>query len=118
MPVHATVDDLAAYAGREVVTPDSERLLARASELVDSLLITAVYSPGDEGVRDALRRATCAVVQYWRDTGDETGAASQYAAMQIGTVRLQRAQPATDVPSAAVRILATAGLLQHPPRTV
>lgn len=118
MSAHATVDDLAAYAGREVVTVDSPRLLARASELVDSLLVTAVYAPGEEWIRDALRRATCAVVQFWHEAGDETGTATQCTAMQIGTVRLQRAEPAPRVPPTAVRILATTGLLQHPPHTL
>lgn len=114
MTAHASVEDLAAYAGREVVNADSERLLARASELVDSLLITAIYTPGDERVRDALRRASCAVVHFWH----ESGIGIEYSAMQIGTVRLQRAEPAPPVAPAAVWILANAGLLQRSPRTV
>lgn len=117
MPVYATVGDFAQYAGLDAVHTDTERQLARASELVDSLLITAVYHPDAPHVRDALRQATCAIVQWWGETGDETGASSQYAAMQIGTLRLQRSEPAPEIPPAAVRILATAGLLQHPPWT-
>ncbi|MEV5537453.1 hypothetical protein AB0L13_11385 [Saccharopolyspora shandongensis] len=114
---HASVEDLAAYAGHGAVTDDSPRLLDRGSELIDSLLVTAVYDPSDERIRDALRRATCAVVQWWHENGDESGTGVEYSAMQIGTVRLQRAAPPPPVPPAAARILATAGLLQHPPST-
>jgi hypothetical protein len=50
--------------------------LPRASELVDSLLVTAVYDttadclPVDERARDALTRTTCTLVQWWAETGD------------------------------------------------
>jgi hypothetical protein len=121
--VYATVADLVDYAGADAVGEDSPRLLARASELVDSLLIAAVYKvdaaglPIDEAVRDAVRRATCALVQWWGETGDPTGAAGQYSESQIGTVRLKRTDngPAPDIAPTTLRILATAGLLGHAP---
>jgi hypothetical protein len=125
MRVYATLADLVDYAGPGVVDEDSPRLLARASERVDSLLLTAVYDttpdglPVDEKVRDALKRATCAVVQWWDETDDETGAGGRFVESQIGTVRLKRAESHTepDLAPAAVRILATAGLLAHSPHT-
>ncbi|SDL18031.1 hypothetical protein SAMN04488074_109210 [Lentzea albidocapillata subsp. violacea] len=123
MRVYATVDELRDYAGAHVVTEDSPRRLARASELVDSHLLAAVYAVDAQGYptgaeeRDALRRATCAVVEWWHETGDPVGAAGQYSESQIGTVRLKRADPAvpSDIAPNAVRILTTAGLLSQFP---
>ncbi|MCA1195129.1 hypothetical protein [Saccharopolyspora sp. 6V] len=124
MRVYATPEDLTAYAG--TAPADAVRLLARASEDVDHLLILARYTvdsegyPTDPAVRDALKRATCAVVQWWDETGDTTGAASVHGSVQIGTLRLQGSGAAPDDASrspAAVRILATAGLLGHAPIT-
>jgi hypothetical protein len=123
MRVYATPTDLADYAGPDVVDADSPRLLARAAELVDALLVAAVYDtdptglPLDEKVHTALRDATCAIVQWWAETGDPIGAASQFTESQIGTLRLKRNDTNTspDLAPAAVRILATAGLLAHAP---
>jgi hypothetical protein len=66
-------------------------------------------------VRVALRDATCAVVEWWSDTGDTTGAGAQFIESQIGTLRLKRTNPPPDLPPAAARILTTAGLLAHAP---
>jgi hypothetical protein len=122
MRTYATVADLIEYAGSDVETTDSPRLLARASELVDSLLVAAVYEtdpdgmPLDKQVRDAVKRATCALVEWWGETGDPTGAGGQYVESQIGTVRLKRADTAaSEIAPSAVRVLATAGLLAYPP---
>lgn len=121
MRVYATPADLTTYAGPTVVDDDSPRLLARASELVDSQLLAAVYDtnadghPVDPQVRVALRDATCAVVEWWQDTGDSTGAGAQFTESQIGTLRLKRTNPPPDLPPAAARILTTAGLLAHAP---
>lgn len=123
MRVYATPEDLADYAGPGVVDADSPRLLARAAELVDALLVAAVYDtdpdglPVDPQVRDALRRATCALVQWWAETGDPTGAGGQFSEAQLGTLRLKRNDTNTtpEIAPAAVRILATAGLLAHAP---
>ncbi|WP_424183849.1 hypothetical protein ACOBQX_17980 [Actinokineospora sp. G85] len=124
MRVYATTADLVDYAGETAVDDNSPRLLARASELVDSLLVAAVYDvdaqgyPVDEQVRDALRRATCAVVEWWGETGDPVGAGAQFTEAALGTLRLKRAETgsAPDIGPNAVHILATAGLLAHAPR--
>jgi hypothetical protein len=118
--VYASTADLADFAGADAVDEDSLRLLARASEEVDSLLLAAVYEttadglPVDPTIADALKRATCAVVEWWAETGDETGAGRQFTESQIGTVRLKRADNAPDAAPRAMRILAAAGLLAHP----
>ncbi|GGM65188.1 hypothetical protein GCM10012275_39660 [Longimycelium tulufanense] len=123
MHIYATPADLVEYAGPGIVDEDTPRKLARASERVDSLLLTAVYDttpdgmPVDPAVRDALTRATCALVQWWGDTGDETGAGGRFVESQIGTLRLKRAESDTepDLAPATVHILTTAGLLSHAP---
>ncbi|MEV6033570.1 hypothetical protein AB0L65_20615 [Nonomuraea sp. NPDC052116] len=118
--VYATADDYAAYTAK--TAPDGiEASLARASERVDELLIGAVYAtneqemPTDPKERDAIMRATCAQAAWMIATGDPYGVASAFKDIQIGSVRLGRANggeagPARHAPDAS-RILHTAGLL-------
>jgi hypothetical protein len=119
---YATVEQLTAYLG--VAAPaDADRLLDRASEIVTGLIRTAVYVTDDTGaatdaaVSDALARATCAQVEWWIETGDSTGASSQYSQVSIGSVNLSRGSnggqtgPAPREAPQAVTILWTAGLL-------
>ena len=92
--IYATPEQLAAYT--DVSAPDgADRLLARASEDVDSALLTAVYPVDDAGLpldaelRDALRDAVCAQVEFWLAGGDDgTGAAGQWDSVSIGPVSL------------------------------
>ncbi|GAA3890553.1 hypothetical protein GCM10022243_64290 [Saccharothrix violaceirubra] len=123
MRVYATTADLVEYAGEAAVDDDSPRLLARASEEVDALLVAAVYPvdaqgyPVEQGTRDAVRRATCAVVEWWGETGDPVGAGAQFSEAALGTLRFKRADTGAppDIGPRAARILATAGLLAHTP---
>lgn len=121
--VYATPEQLTAYTGRPAPA-DADRLLARASEDVDSALLTAVYAtdatgrPTDPDVIEALADAACAQVEYWQETGDTgTGAASRWDSVSIGPVNLSgrrdTATAASDVDLAprAHRALARAGLL-------
>lgn len=124
---YATPAQLTAWlpAGKAPATEaEATRLLERASETVDTALITAVYDVDDDGlptdadVALALQKATCAQVEYVLDTGDETGAGSQYSDVQIGSVRLARAQKGggatATTPTLAPHasdLLRTAGLL-------
>ncbi|MFF9284865.1 head-tail connector protein [Streptomyces griseosporeus] len=92
--VYATPADLAAWTGQPA-PPDAERLLGRASEDIDRALLTAVYDTGADGmptetdVRDALRDATCAQVEYQQATGDDgTGAAGRWDSVSLGPVSL------------------------------
>jgi len=75
MTTYATVEQLAADPWG--LTPaGAPRLLARASEVIDQALRTAVYdvdtagAPTDVAVIAALVGATCAQVEFW-ETGDE-----------------------------------------------
>ncbi|MEU3712910.1 hypothetical protein [Streptomyces catenulae] len=91
---YATPEQLAAWTG-QAAPDDAERLLARATEDVDSALLTAVYRVDDDGdplddtVRAALADATCAQVEYQLATGDDgTGAAGHWDSVSIGPVSL------------------------------
>ncbi|UWM52075.1 hypothetical protein N0X72_25355 [Streptomyces carpaticus] len=94
MRVYATPEQLSAYLGGPA-PDDADRLLARASEDIDSALLTAVYPVDDDGtptsepVRAALANAACAQVEWWLASGDDgTGAAGQWDSVSIGPVSL------------------------------
>jgi hypothetical protein len=87
--VHATREQLADFVSGSVPVPadvEAARLLARASELVDSY-VRAAYAtdqagaPTDAAVLAAHRDATCAQVERWlvdgTDDADITGPAAQ-----------------------------------------
>lgn len=92
---YATVQQLTAWLGGESAVPsDADRLLDRASELIDTATVAAVYAtdvdgqPTEHRVIDGLRDATCAQVEYWLETGDELGVAGAYGSVSIGSVTL------------------------------
>jgi len=94
--VYATTVDLANYL-HGPPPADAQRKLARASRRIDSLIRTAVYDadsvtgmPTDAKILAAVRDATCALVEWWGETGDETGAAAQMQSVSIGSVSLGR----------------------------
>jgi hypothetical protein len=132
MPNYATADDLTGFAPETVTVPDepeATRLLGHASEVVDGLLLTAVYDTDDDGlptdadVAAALRDATCAQALWWLETGDESGAQATYQSVSIGSVSLTRGYtsgasatgPAQTVSPRAVGILQRAGLIMAGP---
>lgn len=98
-PIYATRDELITYSGPLTVSnEEADRKLARASRLIDSVLIGAVYPVDsvtkiatDEAKRDAIKNATCAQAAYWiSGAGSEHGAPA-YDSVQIGSVRLSGA---------------------------
>lgn len=122
--VYATAEDYAAWTGQATPPPDIGRLLARASEDVDSALMTAVYDTDAEGmptapdVRAALRDATCAQVEYQQATGDDgTGAVGRWDSVSLGPVSLSGRKDTAggagtlDLAPRADRVLRRAGLL-------
>jgi hypothetical protein len=125
MVVYATTDDLADFLVSVPVWPGAERHLQQASEDIDDLLIGAVYEvdadqmPTDPTIRDAVKRATCAQAQFIQTGGDETGAKSGFASVNVGGVGYSRhPQPTTGSGRAAqefapraVRILRVEGML-------
>jgi hypothetical protein len=132
MVAYASADDLAEFVPETVTVPDepeASRLLAHASEVVDGLLLTAVYDTDDDGlptdpqVVAALRDATCAQALWWLETGDESGAQATYQSVSIGSVSLTRGYtsgasatgPAQTTAPRAVSILQQAGLIMAGP---
>jgi hypothetical protein len=121
-PIYADSEDLIVYSGPLMVTPEeADRKLARASRLIDSVLIGAVY-PTDpetkiatnEDQREAIKNATCAQAAYWiSGAGSEHGAPA-YDSVSIGSVRLSGAgkgnERGTILAPQAFYELSTAGL--------
>lgn len=72
---YATSGDYTAFTGQPAPV-GTDRLLARASEVIDGALFAAVYRTNSSGaaldpeVVNALRDATCAQVEFWQ-AGDE-----------------------------------------------
>jgi hypothetical protein len=110
---YATPDDL--YAWVPVDVEDPARLLARATEVVDSAVrapfrVDSAGTPLDPETAEALTSATCAQVEFWLEVGEEHDVAG-LAGRQVSVGQLSiSALPPTVAPRAA-RILAGAGLL-------
>lgn len=119
--VYATAADYAAYTGKPAPA-GIDTVLARASERIDELLMTAVYDvdettdlPTNPTDADAIMRATCAQAAWSLAVGDQYGVAAAFSDVKIGSVSVKRAGgggsgPARHAPDAA-SILRTAGLL-------
>lgn len=76
MSAHATVAQLANWLPPGVPTPDdAERLLERASTLVDQAVLAGYDvddegTPTDQGVAAVLADATCAQVEQWLEVDE------------------------------------------------
>ncbi|MYW03466.1 hypothetical protein [Streptomyces sp. SID3343] len=97
---YATVVDLAAaWPSEQLPLPaDAARLLADASGVLDAaVLLTAVYDvdasgdPTDPAVTAAFAAATCALVRWWEEQGDDLGTSATVGSVSIGSVSLTRA---------------------------
>jgi hypothetical protein len=100
--VYAVRTDLVAYLEgsplqvRIPEEPSSTRLLTRASEKVDDMLLGALYAVDDDSmpthptVIDAFTLATCAQAAWWLETGDETGAGELWDSVSMLSVALSR----------------------------
>lgn len=71
MEPYATTTDLAEYlfVTEDNLPADAERLLARASELVGSL-VKRNYDSTVAAHVEAVKQATCAQVEYWLEVGE------------------------------------------------
>lgn len=120
MPVYATSEQLATWLGG-TAPADASRLLARASELIDDVLLTAVYdvdptgAPTDTATAQALADAVCAQVEFWAAGDEEDDVLGPLQGAAVGSVQQQygagdnRATPMYLAPRAA-RVLRAAGL--------
>ncbi len=125
--IYATAAEYYDFIGEDYPgTADSalNAQLRSASEEITTMTRTSRYdvddtgAPTDPNVIDAFMRATCAVVQYWSITLDETGADGNSGAVKIGSVSLGTTlarQPVGD--KQADRIGVKAGqILRNEPR--
>lgn len=94
---YATLDDLGAYLGSEPPA-DCARLLARAQDLVDAAMTGSMYAidaagenPTDAAVVAALRKATCAQVEWWLADGDEFDQMTKFSSFSIEGISVARA---------------------------
>lgn len=92
---YATLDDLGVYLGAEPPS-DSQRLLARAADLIDAELISSLYptdsqgNPTDAAMLAALNKASCQQVEWWLSNGDEFDQLRQYSSYSIEGISVQR----------------------------
>jgi hypothetical protein len=111
---YATSADLTAWLPDGTVVADAERLLRRASELVDDV-VRRPYGTDDSGIptdadiAEALRDACCAQVEQWLEVGEANDvdglAGDQVSVTGYSGHRAPRLAPR------ALRILRNAGLL-------
>lgn len=121
--VYATLAQLINYAAESTTLPtepEATRILTSASKTIERATKSAIYAtdgngyPTDAAVRQAFADATCAQVEWWLETGDETGSAGQYQNVSIGSVSLARgsgAVPGQQLAPKAATELDGAGVL-------
>ncbi|HET6356093.1 hypothetical protein [Streptomyces sp.] len=93
--IYATSAQYVTYTGQTAPT-DIEALLTRASRFLDSAVLrlcryeadSVTGMPTNTLVLEAFSAAVCAQVQWWEETGDELGTASQWSSVSIGSVSL------------------------------
>jgi hypothetical protein len=92
MAVYATDEELAAFTG-QTVPDDADRLLKRASEVIDDYTRTAVFGvdedtglPTDAEVLAAFRDATCAQVEFWTCGHEEDDVLGPVDSVSMGGV--------------------------------
>jgi len=92
---YATLAELAAHTNAAPES-DDDRLLQRASDLLDAFLIGAVYAVDDNGLPTdaaaiaAFRDAVCAQVEWWHATGDDLGVEGPWQEITLGPARMVR----------------------------
>lgn len=111
---YASAAEYEAWAG-QTAPADAERLLMRASELLDATVTTsfvvdsATALPADADEAAALRDATCAQVRFWVETGEEHDI-DGLAGTQVSVGGVSGVRPPVIAPQ-ALRILRKAMLL-------
>lgn len=101
--------DAAVAAWLDAPAPDGvDRLIARASELIHSIVLTA-YDVDDVDTAAVLSDATCAQIEAWLTVGEEASIAGYEGTQSVAG--LSSGQPARVSPRALI-ILRVAGLLQ------
>lgn len=98
--IYASTTDLALFL-QDAPPLGAAKLLADASRKMDQILLTAVYAtdalgmPSDPVQAQAVAEATCAVVEWWLETGDVLGAGGDWTSASAGGVSISRAPGGT-----------------------
>lgn len=93
--VYATTTDLANFL-RSAPPTGARKLLEDASRKMAGVLLTAVYAtdsdgmPTDPVVKKAIADATCAIVEWWGETGDVLGTDGNWTSASAGNVSVSR----------------------------
>lgn len=93
--IYATTTDLAHFL-RSAPPAGAAKLLEDASRKMVGVLLTAVYAtdedgyPSDPKVKKAIADATCAIVEWWGETGDALGTDGNWTSASAGNVSLSR----------------------------
>jgi hypothetical protein len=128
--VYATAAEYEAFAEEPFDGNETKlgKRLRSASLEVDGLTRLARYDvdvddyPTDATISDAFTEATCAIVEFWEETGDVHGADAAQGAVKIGSVSLgttsstqqglsPRQKLVQRIGESAVTILTNAGLI-------
>jgi len=82
---YADLSDYAEYTGEDQadLPDDYSRLLERASELIDYHVIVEIDTT-EPKIEEAVRKATCAQLQFWIRRDDEIGSEQDYESISIG----------------------------------
>ena len=82
---YATTTELAdyLYIDEADLPDDAERLLDRASELVDYVTLERIDETDTEEA-EAAKKATMAQYEWWAESGDELGVTSSFDSISIG----------------------------------
>lgn len=112
MRVYATAADFTAVSeeGWDGDDPTLSKRLRAASVEVEKLTRRSVYATDDDGfptdqdIADAFTEATCAIVEYWGQTDDPTGADVAAGAVKIGSVSLGTTSSSQDGLSTAEKL--------------
>ncbi|MEU0084896.1 hypothetical protein [Streptomyces sp. NPDC006274] len=124
--VYATSTQLANYLHAAPPT-DADRLLARASELLEEEVFRLCWYEADDVtglptnaiVAAAFTAAVCAQIEWWDETGDELGAAGQWGTVKLGSASMTRAAGSSPGGAGGGRTVVTDALrkLQSPELT-
>lgn len=84
----ATIADLEEYTGIDPAPSDSQRLLDRASEFIEYLMLDNYNSLNALHV-EAAKKATCAQVEYWIEAGENLSVTGNLRGYSSGDLSMQ-----------------------------
>lgn len=116
--IYATTAELATYLGVDEadLPSDAERLLERASELVDQAALGRIGTDDADHLA-AAQKAACAQVERWIETGESEAIAGQPRTLRLGRFAVETGGSQSEAREGAVladrarRHLFLAGLL-------